>query len=276
MLDNPAWWALNSLQSEFAEGASRAKRYRKGILPFIACVAETEDLPADALDELDVWMEKGEVFYIIGRLPVLPNHWVMEFELPCAQMVLPEKAGGTMQRAIGAAGTSGEQGANGAQGAGGPVRGASGAEGPGGPMGRAKEANTRATKPPPAIELLGEANSAEMYDLISRIQPGYYNIDTRLLGNYYGIRQEGRLVAMAGERMRLTGFTELSAICTDPGYTGLGYAQLLIAHICDIHFREGINSMLHVALSNERAIRLYEHMGFRHRREISFWRCRKG
>jgi len=231
MLDNPAWWALNSLQSEFAEGTDRAKRYRKGVLPFIACVSEEDDIPADALDELDPRMEKGEVFYIIGRLPVLPKHWMLEFELPCAQMVLPEG------------------------GAGGAV--------------------SDATTGGPTVELLDATHAIEMYDLVNRVQPGYYTIDTRLLGNYYGIRQEGRLVAMAGERMRLTGYCELSAIVTDPGYTGKGYAQKLITYICAVHFREGIRSMLHVALSNERAIRLYEHMGFRHRREISFWRCKK-
>lgn len=237
MLDNPAWGALNSLQSEFAEGTDRAKRYRKGVLPFIACVSEENEIPADALDKLDPLMEKGEVFYIIGRLPVLPKHWTLEFELPCAQMVLPEGAAGVADSDTAAKG--GQAGTG------------------------------------PTVELLDATHAMEMYELVSRVQPGYYTLDTRLLGNYYGIRQEGKLVAMAGERMRLTGFCELSAIVTDPGYTGKGYAQKLITHICGIHFREGIRSMLHVALTNERAIRLYEHMGFRHRREISFWRCRK-
>lgn len=71
------------------------------------------------------------------------------------------------------------------------------------------------------------------------------------------------------------GFSELSAICTDPAYTGRGYAQQLIAHICHKQIASNITLILHVALTNQRAIKLYEHMGFHHRREISFWRCKK-
>lgn len=121
---------------------------------------------------------------------------------------------------------------------------------------------------------LGVDDAADMYGLINMMQPGYYNMDTRLLGTYFGIKQKGELVAMAGERMRLTGFTELSAICTHPQYTGRGYAQLLIERLCYSHAAEGIVSFLHVTLTNERAIRLYEHMGFEKRREISFNRVK--
>lgn len=128
---------------------------------------------------------------------------------------------------------------------------------------------------------LGEADKDDMYRLISSIQPGYYHPDTRQLGEYFGIRRKDRLIAMAGERMRLTsvtgqkGFTELSAICTHPEYTGHGYAQQLIAWLCRRQAAAGITPFLHVALSNERALRLYIHLGFRHRREIAFRRMRK-
>jgi len=218
MLDNPAWWALNTLHKDFARGTDHAKRYRKGFLPFIACT--------DTLDDLVPWIEPGEVFYIIGRLPALPKGWTMEFELPCAQMVLSALPNS-------------------------PLMGL------------------------PPIEILGPDNATEMFDLINSIQPGYYNINTRQLGNYYGIRQQGRLVAMAGERMQFPGFSELSAICTDPSYTGRGYAQHLITHICREQAASNITPFLHTALTNQRAIKLYEHLGFRRRREISFWRCKK-
>lgn len=125
------------------------------------------------------------------------------------------------------------------------------------------------------ISLLGPEDADDMYALINSIQPGYYNPSTRLLGNYYGIRHHATLIAMAGERMRITGFTELSAICTHPDYTGRGYAQQLITQLCYQHAGEGITSFLHVALSNERAIRLYAHMGFEQRREISFYKVKK-
>ncbi|WP_160715932.1 GNAT family N-acetyltransferase [Chitinophaga solisilvae] len=126
------------------------------------------------------------------------------------------------------------------------------------------------SKEPVDISLLGEADADDMLALVNLVQPGYYRRDSRMLGNYYGIRQEGRLVAIAGERMRPAGFSELSAICTHPEYTGRGYAQQLMVQICRRHAAEGIVSFLHVALTNERAIRLYEHMGFEQRRVINF------
>jgi len=233
MLDNPAWSSLTTAQASFAEGSDLVKRYKKGILPFIACKIDRHGIPADALTDLDPLIQPGEIFYHIGRLPVMPAGWAAEFELPCAQMILSAPI---------------------------PT-----------PIGT------------PTIEPLGPANADEMYDLIHRVQPGYYHRDTHLLGDYFGIRQQGRLVAVAGERMRhsthgkppRTGYNELSAICTDPAYTSRGYAHSLIAHLSQIHARAGVTSYLHVALTNKRAIRLYEHLGFRHRREISFWRCRK-
>ena len=125
------------------------------------------------------------------------------------------------------------------------------------------------------ITLLHDSDKAEMYTLINSIQPGYYHPDTPQLGDYCGIRRDGRLIAMAGERMRITGFSELSAICTHPDYIGHGYAQQLIAWLCRRQHAAGITSFLHVSLGNERALRLYIHLGFRHRREIVFTRLRK-
>jgi ribosomal protein S18 acetylase RimI-like enzyme len=130
-------------------------------------------------------------------------------------------------------------------------------------------------QPTEAITLLTDADQADMYALISSIQPGYYLPDTPQLGDYCGIRRNGRLIAMAGERMRLTGFSELSAICTHPDYIGHGYAQQLIAWLCRRQHAAGITPFLHVSLANERALRLYIHLGFRHRREIVFSRLRK-
>jgi len=122
---------------------------------------------------------------------------------------------------------------------------------------------------------LGEADKEEMFRLITRVQPGYYHPDTRQLGDYFGIRKDGILVAMAGERMRMTGYSELSAVCTLPEYTGRGYAQQLMAHLCRRQAAAGITSFLHVAKVNQRALRLYEHLGFRYRRDIAFRRVRK-
>ncbi len=125
------------------------------------------------------------------------------------------------------------------------------------------------------IEQMNASNAEEMHDLITAVQPGYYNKNTHMLGSYFGIRDGGRLVAMAGERMRINGFSELSAICTLPGYTGRGFAQQLIAKLCNLHASQNVVSFLHVALANQRAIQLYQHLGFEERRTIMFRRIRK-
>lgn len=126
-----------------------------------------------------------------------------------------------------------------------------------------------------AIQPLTATHKDDMFKLINKVQPGYYEPETWQLGNYLGIRQDGKLVAIAGERMRLDGLTEISAICTDPEYTGRKYAQQLIAALCNYNLNQGITPFLHVIETNERAIRLYEYMGFVRRRTISFWQLQK-
>jgi ribosomal protein S18 acetylase RimI-like enzyme len=119
------------------------------------------------------------------------------------------------------------------------------------------------------IEELSEVNDEEMLALINKVQPGYYYPRTRLMGDYYGIRNQGRLVAMAGERMRMDGLTEISAVVTDPAFTGRGYARQLVAHVANKNLLAGIIPFLHAAATNERAVRLYELLGFVHRRIIA-------
>ncbi|WP_126247404.1 GNAT family N-acetyltransferase [Chitinophaga rhizosphaerae] len=121
----------------------------------------------------------------------------------------------------------------------------------------------------PLLELSPEA-AAELYALVQLVQPGYFMPETWRMGRYTGIRENGQLVAVAGERMRLDGLTELSAICTHPGFTGRGYAGQLIAGLVNRQRAEGSTPFLHVASHNERAIRLYEKLGFKTRREITF------
>lgn len=135
----------------------------------------------------------------------------------------------------------------------------------------------RVSAPEGAVQVipLTTAHRMDMYHLIQKVQPGYYEPDTYRLGNYYGIWQQDQLVAIAGERMRLDLLTEISAICTHPEFTGRQYAQHLIAHLCNSNLEAGNIPFLHVLETNERAIRLYEYMGFSQRRTISFWQLRK-
>lgn len=112
------------------------------------------------------------------------------------------------------------------------------------------------------IVRLGEADYPALFDLVNMVQPGYFRPQTHLLGNYYGIKLDGKLVAVAGERMKITGFIEVSAVCTLPEYTGRGLAQQLICFLCRQIFSQGKIPFLHVLETNTRAIRLYELLHF--------------
>jgi predicted GNAT family acetyltransferase len=92
--------------------------------------------------------------------------------------------------------------------------------------------------------------------------PEYFRERTAELGEYLGIFDGGRLVAMAGERMALDGWQEISAVCTHPDFLGRGSARRLTLALMYRHRLRGVASFLHVSESNTRARRLYESMGF--------------
>jgi ribosomal protein S18 acetylase RimI-like enzyme len=121
-----------------------------------------------------------------------------------------------------------------------------------------------------AIEKLQEKDLADMLTLINIALPGFFHERTPELGDYYGIRKEGQLVAMAGERMRLDGLTEVSAVATHPDFTGRGYAQQVVAQVVNKNLEEGNLPFLHVTATNERAVGVYRKLGFVERRKISF------
>lgn len=117
---------------------------------------------------------------------------------------------------------------------------------------------------------LGAADVPEMLDLVRRTEPGPFFARTVELGTYLGIRRAGKLIAMAGERMRPEGWTEISAVCTDPDFRGQGLATRLIRALA-VGIRErGDVPFLHTAAVNASAIRLYESIGFTFRRPLSF------
>ena len=125
------------------------------------------------------------------------------------------------------------------------------------------------------IELLEPNDEQQMLALINLVQPGYFLPGTRLMGDYYGIRQKEELVAVTGERMRMHGLTEISAVLTHPDFTGRQYAQQLVVHVSNKNIDAGIIPFLHVAESNERAIGIYQRLGFTRRRIIDFWKIRR-
>ncbi len=136
------------------------------------------------------------------------------------------------------------------------------------------------TKPLPVhfkedIVQLSLANEDEMFGLISEVFPGYYQQQTYRMGNYYGIFKNGRLIAMAGERLCIDGLTEISAVATQPAFTGRGYAQQLMAYINQLHVNNGIVSFLHTGSNNARAISIYEMLGYKKRRIINVTKIRR-
>ena len=118
---------------------------------------------------------------------------------------------------------------------------------------------------------LDNAFSGALSSLVNEVQPGYFKEKTNLMGDYFGIVKDGKLVAVTGERMKMKNFTEVSAVVTHPFYTGKGYASQLVGHTVNKIFNENKIPYLHVAETNLGAIRLYEKLGFTTRRKISFW-----
>jgi ribosomal protein S18 acetylase RimI-like enzyme len=121
---------------------------------------------------------------------------------------------------------------------------------------------------------LGPADVPEMLALVARTNPGPFLPRTIELGTYLGIRRAGALVAMAGERLHPPGWTEISAVCTDPAHRGQGLGTRLVhAVAAGIRAREE-TPFLHAAATNISAIRLYESLGFRLRRQVTFLAAR--
>jgi ribosomal protein S18 acetylase RimI-like enzyme len=130
--------------------------------------------------------------------------------------------------------------------------------------------DAEACGPPSGIpaETLDKADVPEMLALTGATQPGPFGPRTIELGEYLGVRRGGALVAMAGERMRLDGYTEISAVCVDAAQRGQGLAaQLVRALVASIRGRSE-TPFLHVFSSNHQAIALYRKLGFALRRRL--------
>jgi ribosomal protein S18 acetylase RimI-like enzyme len=117
---------------------------------------------------------------------------------------------------------------------------------------------------------LGAADVPEMLELTARTRPGPFLTRTIEFGGYLGIRRGGALVAMAGERLRPPGWSEISAVCTDPAFRGEGLATRLTLAVANAITARGEKPFLHAAAENVTAIRLYESLGFRLRRAATF------
>ena len=130
------------------------------------------------------------------------------------------------------------------------------------------ERRTEVPALPIDVAVLSEADIPDMQELTALTHPGPFRSHTYTLGTYLGIRADGHLVAMAGQRMHVPGFREISAVCTHPAFEGRGYARGLVTRLIAAIHDEGLVPFLHVEESNERARSVYRGLGFSERRRL--------
>lgn len=126
------------------------------------------------------------------------------------------------------------------------------------------------TAPDPEAVMLTADDVPEVLALVEATRPGPFRLRTIELGTYLGIRRQGRLVALAGERLHPPGYTEISAVCTDVDHRGQGLATRLVRAVAHGIRQRGEIPFLHAAATNSSAIRLYESLGFTLRRRREF------
>jgi ribosomal protein S18 acetylase RimI-like enzyme len=120
---------------------------------------------------------------------------------------------------------------------------------------------------PIELQRLSGADSDAMVALTDVAFPGFFRSHTYEMGTYYGAwldsrERSGQLIAMAGERLTLDGYTEISGVCTLPEHRGKGLAANLIARVARDHVERSVVSFLHVTATNTNAIELYRRLGF--------------
>jgi len=232
VLDNPVWSALTGPQRALGTATSLAARFRPEVSPF----GGFADAPTPAhWDDLAELAGPGRVVGLVGSgdgMEPPPPGWAITREITGVQMV------GTRVDPE-------------------PTR-----SGPAGSL--------RADRPTDAPMSLGDDDVPDMLALVAETQPGPFLARTVEFGGYLGIRREGRLVAMAGERLRPQGYAEISAVATDPGHRRQGLADLLIRAVAAGIASRGEVPFLHASSTNTGAIRLYEAMGFTLRRRVTF------
>jgi ribosomal protein S18 acetylase RimI-like enzyme len=229
-LDNPVWHALTSRDAGLAESRSGARRYRPDVSVFYG----VDRLDADGWAGLAELAGSSRGVVLVGDgIDHLPSGWTRHETLLAHQMVLTDR-----------------------------------------PVDRPLESLESPESPPvlnqhrAAIRRLDASDAARMLELVEATRPGPFRARTYELGPYVGVFLDGRLVTMAGERMHLPGFTEISAVCTHPDVRRQGLGAAVTRRVATAIVERGETPFLHVADDNGGARRIYEQLGFVTRRVV--------
>jgi len=133
--------------------------------------------------------------------------------------------------------------------------------------------NEKNNLPRPSVVpvLLDSSHVREMTDLAQLTRPGPFGPRTIEFGHYHGIFENGQLVSMTGQRLHVGAYSELSAVCTHPAHLGKGFAAALLIHQIQLIHSQGRKAFLHVRADNDRAIALYDRLGFEVSRPMHFY-----
>jgi ribosomal protein S18 acetylase RimI-like enzyme len=231
---NLVWNALHSEHARFAMHSRGAVRYPADVVPY-AALADANHADLSPLQEL---LAPGEQVYLIGPQPTPTNNLHVGPPLNCFQMIYPTTADLRDVQRDGTATAAPKI------------------------IGAQSQPHILSTTP---------KDAPDMVALTDLAFPGFFRPRTHQMGAYYGIRIHKELVAMAGERLTIPGYREISAVVTHPAHTGRGYATLLMNRLLQDHTAAGLQSFLHVSEQNARAIAIYKRMGFIALASVALW-----
>lgn len=232
VLDNPVWWALTGPQRDLGSAGPLAARFDPEVSPFGAFSSEPTGSHWEELAELAGPGGTSALVRVEDDAVRPPPGWALLRELHGVQMI----GQGLRLRRVRSPGPTGPD-------------------------------DNRPANIPVRLTV---ADVGDMLELVGLAQPGPFLERTVELGAYLGIRRQGRLVAMAGERFHPPGYSEISAVATHPDHRRQGLAELLVGAAATAIAERGDTPFLHASAGNTNAIRLYESMGFAVRRTLSF------